>query len=130
MSRVSEGSAPQSAPQAAFGRSTPVGSTLVDTLNVLVAERAMTASAARKVLSSFDQVFPTALQDSDRMLLLEGDKKRRRLVEQEVELRGVVSNYTRFYDYWKIDATDVEFCTGDKLRKIDHVRLLFTQSNS
>jgi hypothetical protein len=82
------------------------------------------------VLSSFDAVFPSILRDADRLLLPDGDNKRRRLVERKIELVGQVSNYTQYHDYWKIDVSDVELLTGDRLRKIDHARLLFTTSET
>ena len=116
--------------ESGFNRSTPVGSTLVDTLNELVADKTLTAAAARKVLSSFDVVFPSILRDADHLLLPDGDNKRRRMVERKIELVGQVSNYTQYHDYWKIDVTDVELQTGDRLRKIDHARLLFTTSET
>jgi len=110
----------------ALYRSTPVGRALIDTLNELVVEGTLNAAAAEKVLASFDESFPAILRDADQLLLREGDEKRRRLVEHKIEVTGQVSNYSNFHDYWKIDVTDVQLLTGDRLRKIDHARLVFT----
>ena len=119
-----ERAAPSAKP--GFGRSTPVGSTLVETLNAMVAESTLTAAQAHRVLASFDEAFPTILRDADQLLLQEGNAKRRRLVEQKIELTGQVANYSQLRDYWKIDVDNVELLTGDRLRRIDHARLLFT----
>lgn len=110
-----------------FARNIPVGSSLVDALNTMVAEGSITAENGLKILDTFDKTFPPVMKDADQLLV--SDRKKKSINYANIELKGTVDNYQRYHDYWRIDATDVELDNGQSVRKIDTARLIFISSN-
>jgi Transcription initiation factor IIA, gamma subunit, helical domain len=101
-------------PPSELYRATPLGRSLVQSLNVMIREGTISKEQASQVLRQFDQTVPEVIR--------EVIPPRTR---EDIVVEAELSSYTYLDGLWKIDAENVTMSFGSRTRKYKRARFMF-----